>query len=241
MRQAIKKMTSGVRFNGQCVSQSLFSNWARTMKNWFLKPLLKGALVTIPVLVTIWVIWSLVKWIDGLGKKALEPILLDHLLFPGSGLLIMVVLLVMVGLLFQFNFINWVFRRVEGSLLQFPLVKTVYSAVKDLAGMFDNSQQKGQQVVLVDMSNSGLGHLVGMVTNDDLPAAFNDLKPVNSEEPPLVAVYLPMSYMVGGYTILIRRDLVRPINMTFEEAMRFAMTAGVSKQAVEESASEGPP
>lgn len=201
------------------------------MKNWFLKPLLKGALVTIPVIVTTWVIWGLVKWIDGLGKKALEPILLDHLLFPGSGLLIMVVLLLLVGLLFQFSFINWIFRRVENSMLRFPLVKTVYSAVKDLAGMFDNSQQKGQQVVLVDMQQSGLGYLVGMVTNDQLPAAFEPVNKISAgAEKALVAVYLPMSYMVGGYTLFIKRELVKPIDMSFEEAMRFAMTAGVSKK-----------
>jgi uncharacterized membrane protein len=201
------------------------------MKNWFLKPLLKGALVTIPVIVTTWVIWGLVKWIDGLGKKALEPILLDHLLFPGSGLLIMVVLLLLVGLLFQFSFIHWIFRRVENSMLRFPLVKTVYSAVKDLAGMFDNSQQKGQQVVLVDMQQSGLGYLVGMVTNDQLPKAFEPVNKISAgAEKALVAVYLPMSYMVGGYTLFIKRELVKPIDMSFEEAMRFAMTAGVSKK-----------
>ena len=206
------------------------------MKNWFLKPLLKGALVTIPVIVTVWVIWGLVKWIDGLGKKALEPILLDHLLFPGSGLLIMLVLLVLVGLLFQFSFINWIFRRVETSMLRFPLVKTVYSAVKDLAGMFDNSQQKGQQVVLVDMQQTGLGYLVGMVTNDQLPAAFEPVYEASAgPDKALVAVYLPMSYMVGGYTLFIKRELVKPIDMSFEEAMRFAMTAGVSKKPEEAS------
>lgn len=205
------------------------------MKNMFLKPLLKGSLVVFPILITIWVIWGLVTWIDDLGRSALKPLMLDSLLFPGSGLIIVVAILLVVGLLFQFNFINWVFSKLEKNLMKFPLVKTVYSAVKDLAGMFDNNQSKDQQVVLVNMQASGLGHVVGMITNVNLPPALanqdEDIQPENA----LVAVYLPMSYMVGGYTILVERNRVKAVDWSFEEAMRFALTAGVSKnpQAIE--------
>ena len=199
------------------------------MKKLILKPLIKGTLVLFPVLVTVWVIWSLVAWLDGLGRMALQPFMLDHLIFPGSGLVIMVVVLILVGLLFRFNYVNWMFKKIEHRLMKFPLVKTVYSAVKDLAGMFDNSQQKHQQVVLVDMQKSGLGFLIGMVTNDALPSAMQSSLPADVEHKP-VAVYLPMSYMVGGYTIFTTTDKIKPIDWTFEEAMRFALTAGVSQK-----------
>ncbi len=195
------------------------------MKNLFLKPLLKGSLVVFPVIITIWVIGSLVTWIDGLGHKALEPFLLDHLIFPGAGLIVVIAILLAVGLLFQFNYINWVFTKIENNLMKFPLVKTVYSAMKDLASMFDNKQNQDQQVVLVNMQSSGLGNLVGMITNTQLPQAVN-----TEHDNQLVAVYLPMSYMVGGYTILIEKDKVKPVDWSFEEAMRFALTAGVSQK-----------
>ena len=202
------------------------------MKNLILKPLIKGSLVVFPVLITIWVIWSLVRWIDGLGQKALEPFLLDHLIFPGSGLIIVVVILYAVGLLFQFNYIKWVFTKVEKSMMKFPLVKTVYSAMKDLAGMFDNNQNSDQQVVLLDMQSTGLGYIVGMITNKNLPSAINKALNIdNTTEKQLVAVYLPMSYMVGGYTILVDSEKVKVVDWSFEEAMRFALTAGVSQKA----------
>ena len=201
------------------------------MKNLIIKPLLKGSLIVFPVLITIWVIWSLVRWIDELGQKALAPFLLDHLIFPGSGLIIVVVMLILVGLLFQFNFINWIFSKTEKYLMKFPLVKTVYSAMKDLAGMFDNNQNSDQQVVLVDMQSSGLGHIVGMITNKTLPSAINNSFNENSQsKKQMVAVYLPMSYMVGGYTILIESEKVKVVDWSFEEAMRFALTAGVSQK-----------
>lgn len=196
------------------------------MKNMFLKPLLKGSLVVFPVLITIWLIWSLVTWIDGFGKKALQPFLLDHLIFPGAGLIVVITILLAVGLLFQFNYINWLFNKIETYLMKFPLVKTVYSAMKDLAGMFDNNKNNDQQVVLVNMESSGLGYLVGMITNNNLPSVVSQT--VNNEQ--LVAVYLPMSYMVGGYTILVEKNKVKPVDWTFEEAMRFALTAGVSQK-----------
>jgi len=200
------------------------------MKNLIFKPLLKGSLIVFPVLITIWVIWSLVRWIDALGQKALAPFLLDHLIFPGSGLIIVVVILLVVGLLFQFNYINWIFSKIEKYLLKFPLVKTVYSAMKDLAGMFDNNQNSDQQVVLVDMQSKGLGYIVGMITNKTLPSAINNSLNNNTTENQIVAVYLPMSYMVGGYTILVERERVEVVDWSFEEAMRFALTAGVSQK-----------
>ncbi len=201
------------------------------MKRMLLKPLLKGSLVVFPVLITIWVVWSLVRWIDDLGQKTLEPFLLSHVIFPGSGLIIVVVILLLVGWLFQFNYIKWVFTKIETSLMKFPLVKTVYSAMKDLAGMFDNNQNKDQQVVLVNMQASGLGYVVGMITNKTLPAAINNtLQTTDHNENQLVAVYLPMSYMVGGYTILIESEKVKVVDWSFEEAMRFALTAGVSQE-----------
>ncbi len=199
------------------------------MKKMFLKPLLKGSLVVFPVLITIWVIWSLVTWIDGLGRKALQPFLLDHLIFPGSGLIIVIVILLAVGLLFQFNYINWIFSILEKYMMKFPLVKTVYSAVKDLASMFDNNQSKDQQVVLVNLQSAGLGYLVGMITNAQLPSAITGQSTEPMADHHLVAVYLPMSYMVGGYTVLIEKDKVKAVDWSFEEAMRFALTAGVSK------------
>ena len=82
------------------------------MKKLILTPLIKGTLVLFPVLVTVWVIWSLVAWLDGLGRMALQPFMLDHLIFPGSGLVIMLVVLILVGLLFRFNYVNWLFKKI---------------------------------------------------------------------------------------------------------------------------------
>ncbi|MCX7544435.1 DUF502 domain-containing protein [Marinicella gelatinilytica] len=201
------------------------------MKRYLLNPLLKGAMVVLPLLVTVWILWTAFLWLNSLGVSALTALNLNQLIFPGSGLVIMLVLLVIIGLLFQFSIISWFFQRMEKELLRFPLVKTLYGAVKDLANMFDNTQHKSQQVALVDLSDKGLGMAVGIITADSIPTVIKDVRN-NSDD--LVTVYLPMSYMVGGYTVFLPKDKVTPLDWTFEKAMRFALTAGVSQDKDEE-------
>jgi uncharacterized membrane protein len=67
---------------------------------------------------------------------------------------------------------------------------------------------------------------MGFVTRDDLAGL-----PPNMSEPGMILVYMPMSYQVGGYTALIPRASVQPVDMSFEEAMRFTLTAGLSVPA----------
>jgi len=65
--------------------------------------------------------------------------------------------------------------------------------------------------------------LIGFITQEDperLPPSFR--------ERDSVLVYLPMSYMVGGYTLLVKRSDLRPLQMTRDEAMRFVLTAGIT-------------
>ena len=65
--------------------------------------------------------------------------------------------------------------------------------------------------------------VIGFVTQaveEDLPEGFRG--------DGNILVYLPMSYMIGGYAVLMPRSAVRPVDMNMEEAMRFTLTAGVT-------------
>ncbi len=202
------------------------------MKRLLLQPLIKGSMVVLPLLITVWLLWSALLWLNQLGVNALAQIGVDSL-FPGMGLIIMLAALLVVGLLFQFNPVSWLYQYVEDALLRFPLVKTLYGAVKDFAAMFDREKQHGHPVVLVDLP--GQGQVVGFITASKTPPA---VKAVSTDED-LVAVYLPMSYMVGGYTVFVPRQRLTLLDWSFEDAMRFALTAGVSQsQARPRHASE---
>ncbi|WP_369855019.1 DUF502 domain-containing protein [Candidatus Thalassolituus haligoni] len=201
--------------------------------------LLKGSVVVLPLVITAWLLWSTLLWLDNIGLELLSwtGLEIDSASsgIPGFGLIVMLVSLFVVGLLIQFNPINWLHTYLEDTLLRFPVVKTLYGAVKDFTVMFDGQKKQPQPVVLVDMP--GQGTLVGFITNQNVPAVVQQTRP----EQPLVAVYLPMSYMVGGYTLFLPKAQLTQVDWSFEEAMRFAITAGVSQSQSLNQAKSRPP
>ncbi|MCK5092775.1 MAG: DUF502 domain-containing protein, partial [Gammaproteobacteria bacterium] len=65
--------------------------------------------------------------------------------------------------------------------------------------------------------------VIGFVTQ-----AVPERLPEGFREEDSLLVYLPLSYMIGGYAVLVPRSAVRPLDMNMEEAMRFTLTAGVT-------------
>ena len=112
---------------------------------------------------------------------------------------------------------DWSERLIE----RIPLVKTIYHAISDFLGFFSSGvDDRSSKVVTVDIGNDA--RLIGFVTDrspDFLDAVGSDL----------ITVYLPMSYMVGGYTLLVPQSRVTDSMLSVEEAMRYALTAGIQR------------
>jgi uncharacterized membrane protein len=66
--------------------------------------------------------------------------------------------------------------------------------------------------------------VMGFVTRE----TFDDL-PLDPQADDPVAVYLPMSYQIGGYTLYLPRSALTPVELPFEDAMRLAVTGGVTR------------
>jgi uncharacterized membrane protein len=113
----------------------------------------------------------------------------------------------------------------DAFLNRLPLVKTLYSAIKDFMGYLSPDSQVAQsKVVLVRLPGQPF-ELLGFVTRED----FSQLPvPLTVEDP--IAVYLPLSYQIGGYTLFLPRSYLTPVDMSFEEAMKFVLTGGVSRK-----------
>lgn len=192
------------------------------MKKLFIQPLIKGSIVVLPLIITVWLLWSTLFWLNTLGTSLIVMLHLPNL-FPGMGLLLMLAGVLTVGLLFQFNPVSWLYQYFEDALLRFPLVKTLYGAIKDFANMFEHKESRAQQVVLVDIGT--VGKAVGFITSGQIPNSLEGQ--LNSQE--VVAVYFPMGYMIGGYTLFVPRERLTVVDWSFEDAMRFTLTAGVSQ------------
>jgi uncharacterized membrane protein len=105
-----------------------------------------------------------------------------------------------------------------------PLVKTLYGSVKDFIGFFAQTrEQQFNQVVTVDLDIGGTPmRFLGFITRSD----FADL-PAGIGAEGEVAVYLPLSYQIGGFTAIVPRSAVRPVNLSMHRAMGFAVTGGM--------------
>jgi uncharacterized membrane protein len=189
------------------------------------KIFLTGVFTVLPVVATVYlVIWVLTS-VEGFLGRQLKLLIPDQHYHAGMGMLAAVIVIFAVGLLMR----AWIFRQMmklgESALLGIPVVKVVYKSLRDLFGMFSGDQNSGMlQVVSVQYPGTQM-RLLGFVTRND----FSDL-PQGVAGVDDVAVYLPMSYQVGGYTVIVPRTQITPIEMAREEAMRFVLTAGLTAQ-----------
>jgi uncharacterized membrane protein len=146
--------------------------------------------------------------------------LLGEAYWPGMGLVTGFLLLFMVGLAVNAFIVRRVLGMGEELLLRVPVVKTVYSAIRDMTRLVNTDKKKGDldRVVTLDL---GFGRLIGFVTQEHAKTLG-----IGGDDD-LVAVYLPMSYQIGGYTIYISRSRVVETDLTVEQAMRIVLTGGV--------------
>jgi uncharacterized membrane protein len=188
---------------------------------------LTGLAVTLPVVLTLYLLVWVTLTIERVLDRVLHLVLPEAVYVPGLGLVLGVVLVFFVGLLMRTWAARNIFAWTEKQMYRVPVVKTVYGALRDFTVFLSRPQKQGpQQVVLVRLGDTDL-RVMGFVTRDDLAGL-----PPNMSEPGMILVYMPMSYQVGGYTALVPRASVQPVDMSFEEAMRFTLTAGLSVPAV---------
>jgi len=184
------------------------------------KTLLTGFITLLPVVLTIYLLYWLAISSEELMGNLLHYLLPESFYFPGLGMLVGLVGVFFVGLLMNAYLVRKLFSLGEQVLYRLPLIKSIYRAFRDFFDFFSPNKEGLGQVVAVTFNGM---ELIGFVTQDDpqrLPPSFRDRG--------CVLVYLPMSYMVGGYTLLVQESDLRPLQMSRDEAMRFVLTAGIT-------------
>lgn len=191
--------------------------------NQLYKYFLRGLLTVLPVALTIYLLFLFLSWTESAALWVLRPVI-GTFYVPGLGLVLGVAIILAIGFLVSQRKVRRKLAFIEFPFTNLPVVKSIYSSIKSFADFFSGSGgQSGQQVVLLRMPDSAL-EMVGLVTRrnfDDLPAGF-----LPGER---VAVYLPMGYNIGGYTVFVPADWVTPIEMSVEEAMRSSLIGWMAR------------
>ena len=181
------------------------SNTLKALAKYFLQ----GLFYIIPISVTIYIFFFLVVEIDGL----------INLNIPGLGILVILVGVTIVGFIGT-NFINY-FKPFERIIEKTPLIKIIYTSMKDMMNAFVGKKKQFKNPVLVKLGEAFEAERLGFVTKDDL-------KELNIKEDK-VAVYLPFSYAISGEVLIVPRKNVTPIKASSADVMKMIISGGVTQ------------
>jgi uncharacterized membrane protein len=184
---------------------------------------LQGLLFVVPITITLWVIFKSILWIDSLLPFQI-PIKvpgLPNLEIPGLGLLTIFTGVALVGFISARYIRNPLFTYMERMVNRSPLVKLIYSSVKDLVEAFVGEKRRFNKPVLVRLEKESQINRIGFITKEDLSEM--------GLQKDLVAVYLPFSYSFAGELIILPRENISPLNASGTDAMKFIISGGVTE------------
>jgi uncharacterized membrane protein len=184
--------------------------------------LMKGLTAVLPVGITLYFVWWLATTAEGLMRGIITVFVPPHHYRPGMGILAGLLLLFAIGSVVNAYIVRQVLSVWDEFLGRIPLVKTVYAAVRDIARLLPSGQGKRdlQSVVVWQVGDA---RLLGFVTRDGLPEFEQQAGGAE-----LVAVYFPMSFNFGGFTLYLPKKAVQALDMPVEAAMRLALTGGMA-------------
>lgn len=190
--------------------------------NKLVKTFFQGLLAFLPVFVTLYAVFAFGHWLNDVTSAALHWLVPTLPELPGLGIAVGVAAIYLFGLLVSSRLTQWIYGLIEAPLRLLPVVKDLYSALKQLTTLLGPSAKgKAGQVVAVRHPDYPLD-AVGLMMRTDL----DDLDPAVAGED-RVAVYLPMSYQIGGYTLFVPRAWVTPLDMSVESALRSTLTGWI--------------
>jgi len=178
----------------------------------------RGLIAFLPLALTVYLLYLFTTWAESVAIWLIRPIIGDFYV-PGLGLVVGIGMILALGFLVSRSATARLLTWVELPFTRVPVVKSIYSSLKNFADYFSPSENPSQQVVLLRMPGHALS-IVGLVTRQSMAGL-----PEAMAGQDRVAVYLPMGYMIGGYTVFVPRAWTEPIEMTVEEAMRSSLIA----------------
>jgi uncharacterized membrane protein len=178
----------------------------------------QGLLLLSPLALTIYAIVVSFQFIDGLLIQELTKMIGFQI--PGLGIIIILTFITLIGVLGSSILIKPILNSIDNFISRAPLVKIIYTSIKDFMSAFVGKEKKFTEPVLVKISKDSDVEKIGFITQRDLSAL--------GIESGKVAVYLPFSYTFSGNLFIVPTENVKPLNANSTEIMKFVVSAGVT-------------
>lgn len=180
-----------------------------------LRAFLRGLLIVLPAAVTLWLVWTVFVWIDQLfhledlfGRKV-----------PGLGLALALLGIAGLGSLASNVLARYFLEGFDHLLKRTPLVRLIYTSLRDLIDAFVGEKKRFDTPVLVAPFGEGGALVPGFITRKELEV-FGLAEHV--------AVYLPQAYNFAGQVIAVPSKSVRKLEADPTAVMAFIVSGGVS-------------
>lgn len=197
------------------------------------KYLLAGLLTWLPLAITVWVLLWVQGLLDGMfnaflrGAGAVLPDTLSSSLqqlgqWPGLGVLVMLALMLLTGVFVTNIFGQWWVRQWDALLQRIPIVKSIYSSVKQVSDtLFSSNGNAFREAVLVQYPHAG-SWTIAFVTGRPGGEVAQQLPDEH------VSLYVPTTpNPTSGFFLMMPRTAVRPLHMSVDEALKYIISMGV--------------
>ena len=198
--------------------QSKRKSLSLTLRNYFIT----GVVVLIPIGFTLYLSKVLISISSKLIPKNLNP---NHYLpfdIPGIEILISIFLITIVGGLSLSFFGRRILKLIDDLFKRIPFLRTVYSAIVQMTETFSKSDNDKKSVVLIEYPRKGVW-AVGFATKE------NSGEMADKTKKKLINVFVPTTpNPTSGFLLMFPIEDIIYLNMTFEEASKFIVSAGTS-------------
>lgn len=190
------------------------------------KIFLTGLAVTIPIGLTVYILFFIISIMDNLLKiipYRLHPENIVGFHIPGLGIIFTVVLIFFVGLITQSYTGNVAVKASERLFSRIPFVRQLYTAIKQIFNSLFIDKGRGfRSVVLVEFPRKDM-HSIGFLTS-----SMANTYPQLADAKNRVGVYIPFALApYTGMLVMVHQDEVIRLDMTIEEAFTLIISAGV--------------
>lgn len=170
----------------------------------------QGLLLVVPIVVSTWVLYKAFEYVD-----QLLPIQLG----TGVGFLIIIVGLTLLGFIGSLLITRPILMLLERIISNVPVLKFLYSTIKDFMEAFVGEKKRFTEGVIVTMDQQNGIQRLGFVTAKDL---------TKLGLPGKVAVYMPFSYQFAGELYIVPAESVKPAAVSGSDMMKFIVSGGVT-------------
>ena len=191
---------------------------------WVTSQTLRGLLLLVPLVVTLQFIFWLVTTIEAALKPLFELLLPGGWYVPGLAVFLFLVMAFVLGLMTRNVLLRKTLEITERWMTKLPVVGSIYPVVRQVTDLLSGkTNSQSGSVVLVTLPD-GDTQVIGIVTRP-ADGQRQDWVPADSE-----MVFVPMSYQMGGFTLVLPRTQLQPLNMTAGEALQMAIMGGITQR-----------